>query len=788
MPQRRLISDREQKALAGMLGIGVLGFMAGLYLDGPRLWPAFLLNAFYFLTLALGAMVFVSIHHVSNAGWSAALRRVPEAMMGYLPVGAAAMLLVFFGRRSIYEWTQSGLHEVSEAMRMKSSFLSATFFFARMAVMLAIWVLFAGLLWRQSRKQDEDGSLEHTMKSKRYSAIFLAVFAVTFSLASFDWLMSIEPEFYSTIYGFYCFSGLFLSGIAAIAILVILLRRRGLLREVNEEHLHNLGKLIFGFSTFWAYMWLSQYLLIYYANIPEETVYYIKRTATPGWKALFVANLLLNWIIPFLLLLSRKAKRSESWLLAASVVVLAGHWVDLYVMIFPGVGGSALLSLIDLALVAGFASLFLQAFLGSLKKVAIIPAYDPYLEESLALHSYEQLEGTEHWDKDANRALAFSTLAFALSFAVWGLVGSLAPKFRELYGLSALQTSLLIAIPVLLGSIGRLPMGILADRFGGRIVFGLLLLFCLVPTVGISFTESYVALIVWGFLIGFAGTSFSVGVAFTSKWFPAKQQGTALGIYGLGNIGQSVAVFGAPALVAATGNWRVPFWIFGVAAGLFGVLFLLFARNASARVEPKKFHEYLRVLRREPLAWVLSLLYFLTFGGFVALSLYLPTLLKDTFGLTPTDAGARVAGFVIVATTMRPIGGWLADRYGGAQVLLLVLGLIAIFALGLTSSGMLVFTIGALGTAAMLGLGNGAVFKLVPEYFPRETGTVTGLVGAAGGLGGFFPPLVLGFIHTRTGSYDLGFIFLSGFALICLATNYFVFLRRQGEEGETVAG
>jgi NNP family nitrate/nitrite transporter-like MFS transporter len=788
MAHRRLISNSGEKALAGMLGVGVLGFMAGLYMDSTRLWPGFLLNAFYFLTLALGAVVFLSIHHVSNAGWSAALRRVPEAMMGYLPVGAAAMLLLFFGRHSIYEWTGGSLHDASEAMRVKSSFLSTPFFFARMAVMLAIWVLLARLLWRQSRRQDEDGSLEHTMKSKRYSAVFLALFAVTFSLASFDWLMSIEPEFYSTIYAFYCFSGLFLSGIAAITILVIMLRRRGLLTEISGEHLHNLGKLIFGFSTFWAYMWLSQYLLIYYANIPEETVYYLKRTSTFGWKAMFVANLLLNWIIPFLLLLSRKAKRSENWLLAASVVVLAGHWVDLYVMIFPGVGGSAMVSLIDIALVAGFASLFLQSFLISLKKVAIIPAYDPYLEESLALHSYEPFEQGERWDKDANRALALSTIAFALSFAVWGLVGSLAPKFREMYGLSALQTALLIAVPVLLGSIGRLPMGILADRFGGRIVFGLLLLFCLVPAVGISFTGSYAALIGWGLLIGFAGTSFSVGVAFASKWFPAKQQGTALGIYGLGNIGQSVAVFGAPALVAATGDWRVPFWVFGVAAGLFGAVFLLFARNASGKVEPKRFHEYIRLLRSEPLAWALSLLYFLTFGGFVALSIYLPTLLKDTFGLTPTDAGARVAGFVIVATTMRPIGGWLADRYGGAQVLVPVLGLIALLSLGLTSSGMLLFTIGALGTAAMLGLGNGAVFKLVPEYFPRETGTVTGLVGAAGGLGGFFPPLVLGFIHTQTGSYSLGFIFLSGFALICLATNYFGFLRRQGEEGEVVAG
>jgi NNP family nitrate/nitrite transporter-like MFS transporter len=207
---------------------------------------------------------------------------------------------------------------------------------------------------------------------------------------------------------------------------------------------------------------------------------------------------------------------------------------------------------------------------------------------------------------------------------------------------------------------------------------------------------------------------------------------------------------------------------------------MLLARNAPVKTQPKKFHEYFGIFKREPIAWVLSLFYFLTFGGFVALGIYLPTLLKDIFGLRPTDAGARVAGFVLFATIMRPVGGWLADRYGGALVLVLVFAMIAMLSLGLTSTGMLLFTLGALGTAAALGLGNGAVFKLVPQYFPKETGTVTGLVGAFGGLGGFFPPLVLGFIRNATGAYTLGFVFLAVFALGCLVVNYFVFLRRAG--------
>lgn len=779
MSDRNLISNREQKLLFVMLGIGVIGFAAGLYMNDARLWPSFLLNGFFFLTLALGALVFISINRVANAGWDTAFRRVPEAMMSYLPLGSLAMLALFFGRNTLYEGLRSFFGYNGKPMVFKNAWLSTPFFFGRMAFFLGLWVLFAWLIKRESRRQDTDGDPKHTTKGRKYAAVFLAIFALTFTFASFDWLMSIEPLFYSTIYAFYVISGLLLSGFASITILVIVSRRRGLLPEVNENHLLNLGKLVFGFSTFWAYIWLCQYILIYYANLPEETIYYIRRMQTPGWKALFFANIFLNWLIPFAMLLSRGAKKSDGWLLTACGVVLVGHWVDLYQMIFPAFEHPVIVGLVDVAIVIGFTSLFLQTFANGLRKSALVAKNDPYLAESLWQEPRDAADPLA-WTPDMKRALALSTIAFTISFAVWGMIGALAPRFREMYHLSPVQTSLLIAIPVILGSVGRLPMGILADKFGGRIVFGSLLLYSLIPAVGVSLTHSYLSLVTWSFFLGFAGTSFSIGIAFTSRWFRPEQQGTALGLYGMGNIGQSVAVFGAPVLILAFSDWRMPFWIFGTVAAVFGLLFLLLARNAPTRPQPKKFGEYFGVFGREPLAWVLSLFYFLTFGGFVALSIYLPTLLKDTFGLRPTDAGARVAGFVILATLMRPVGGWLADRYGGALVLLLVFAMIAVISLGLTSTGMLLFTLGALGTAAALGLGNGAVFKLVPQYFPKETGTVTGLVGAFGGLGGFFPPLVLGVIKNATGAYTLGFVFLAAFALGCLAVNYFVFLRRAG--------
>ncbi|RMG48344.1 MAG: hypothetical protein D6723_15290 [Acidobacteria bacterium] len=392
MPFKNFVSDREHKALMGLLALGALGFAAGLISHSARLWPSFLLNAFYFLTLALGAMVFVSIHHVSNAGWSTVIRRIPEAMMGYLPLGAAMMLFTFFGRQAIYRWTHEDVVHSDGVLSVKAWLLNTPSFYARMAIILAIWIAFMVLLRRESLWQDEDGRLEHTMSSKKISAVFLVVFALTFPLASFDWLMSVEPEFYSTIYAFYCFSGLFVSGIAAIAILVIWLRRRGVLPEVGEEHLHNLGKLIFGFTTFWAYIWISQYLLIYYANLPEETIYYIRQMATPGWYGLFLLNLFLNWIIPFVILLPRSAKRREGWLMTACLIVLVGHWLDLYLMILPQVGAAAMISPYDLTLGAGFTALFLYAFLRGLKQAALLPVHDPYLQESLALHAHEEAE------------------------------------------------------------------------------------------------------------------------------------------------------------------------------------------------------------------------------------------------------------------------------------------------------------------------------------------------------------------------------------------------------------
>src|SRR6516162_2876930 len=366
----------------------------------------------------------------------------------------------------------------------------------------------------------------------------------------------------------------------------------------------------------------------------------------------------------------------------------------------------------------------------------------------------------------ASFQLVLGTGAFALCFAVFGSMSAMMPIISKHMALTPVQKSIAIAIPVLLGSLGRIPLGILADRFGGRIVFSLTMLFSIIPAFLMGGVTDYAHLVTYGFFIGVALASFSVGVSFVSGWYPAERQGFALGVYGAGNIGQSLAAYGSPVLAAAVG-FKWGFWTFGILLSVWLVIFALAARNAPNRAPAKTFTQTLRPLS-DKRSWVLSLYYFLTFGGFVAMAVYLPTLLTEVFKLTPQDAGFRTAGFVVLATLMRPIGGVLADKIGGRTILKWVFPATAVFAIFLACPLMSTFTMGALGMAATIGLGNGAVFKLVPEYFPKSVGGVTGLVGAAGGLGGFFPPLVLGVIKQQTGSFTLGFVLLCVFALCCL--------------------
>ncbi len=379
----------------------------------------------------------------------------------------------------------------------------------------------------------------------------------------------------------------------------------------------------------------------------------------------------------------------------------------------------------------------------------------------------------------ATRALVVATLAFLVAFVAWGLFSPLAPVFRELYGLSATQVGLLVAVPVVLGSVARIPLGLLTDRFGGRVVLTALFLVLLVPLALAGLTRSYASLLGVGFLLGLAGASFAIGVPFVVRWFPPERQGVALGVYGMGNVGTAIAGLVAPRVADAAG-WPAAFWMLLPLMAAMAAVTWLFGRDAPGFVPSRRpLTASFAVLARRPLSVVLCLFYFVSFGGFVAIGTYLPTLLVSAYGLDRVDAATRASGFVAVATLARPLGGYAADRWGGAQVLNAVFAVVALFAIVLAfQPGIAVITVAFLGTAFMLGLGNGAVFKLVAEHFAGEAGTVTGLVGAAGGLGGFFPPLLMGAVYDATGDYAIGFMLLSELALVCLISNVLVLQRR----------
>jgi len=386
--------------------------------------------------------------------------------------------------------------------------------------------------------------------------------------------------------------------------------------------------------------------------------------------------------------------------------------------------------------------------------------------------------------------LALATLAFGLSFAAWSLLSPLAPQFQRTLHLTDTQTGVLLAVPVLLGSLARIPMGLLADRYGGRKLFTGLLLFNMVPVFFMGTVSSYTMILFWGFWLGMAGSSFAIGIPFVSRWFAAGKQGTALGIYGMGNIGTALAAYAAPWLAGNFG-WPYAFWAFVPIMAVAALLFWLLAEDAPGGTRAGSISQSLLVIKREKLSWTFSLFYFVTFGGFVAFSVFLPKLLVDWFSLEKTDAGLRTAGFVVLATAMRPLGGYLADRLGGARVLVMVFAVVPLLALVLAiealGPSLWPVTVALLATAGLLGLGNGAVFKLVAQYFPRNTGVVTGVVGAAGGLGGFFPPMIMGLVRDHTGSYAIGLALLGAFAATCLALDYGVLMRRTATASESSA-
>ncbi|MFI5345553.1 MAG: hypothetical protein ACHQ51_04185 [Elusimicrobiota bacterium] len=376
---KRLLTAPQSSALTKTAAVAAVLFAGGAWLSPERAGAGLLLANFYFVSLALSALVFIAVQNLASAGWPVVFRRVPEAMSAYLPAGAAVTAAIALGARFVYPWAAPG---GAEAIGGKAAYLNVGMFALRAAIIWAAWLFFSRRLTGLSRGQDRSGGVGATRLAAVASAGFVIVFALTFTVASVDWLMSLEPKWTSTLYPWFVFAGTFEGGLAALTVLVLLLRRRGLFSSLNENHLHDLGKYVFAFGCFWAYLWFCQYLLIWYANIPDETTHFVLRTS-PGWRFLFWLNPVVNFVLPFALLLPAKRKRRERTLLAGAAVVLAGRALDLYLLIMPPVlGARPGLGLAEPAAFVGLGALFLLAFDRAFAAAAPEPLHDPYLDES----------------------------------------------------------------------------------------------------------------------------------------------------------------------------------------------------------------------------------------------------------------------------------------------------------------------------------------------------------------------------------------------------------------------
>lgn len=382
--------------------------------------------------------------------------------------------------------------------------------------------------------------------------------------------------------------------------------------------------------------------------------------------------------------------------------------------------------------------------------------------------------------------LGLSTVGFALNFWAWALIGPLGPAYGRELGLSGFQQSVIVSVPVVVGSLGRVPAGALTDRFGARLLFPLVTALTIIPVLYIGLgADSYWALVVGGFFLGLGGTTFAIGVPLVNGWFPPASRGLALGIFGVGTGGTAIASF---TTVQLSDNFSrsTPFVLVAVLLAVYAVVAAVLLRDPRTRSAKGSFVSRTVSTLRLPATWALSALYAVSFGGFVAFSVYLPTTLRNEYQLSTSDAAARTAVFVVVAVLARPVGGWLSDKLGPIPVLVVCFVVAALCALliGWRRMDLVpVPTIGYFGLAATLGAASGGVFALVGKVVPAaEVGSVTGIVGAAGGLGGFFPPLVMGALWDAFGSYRIGLLLLAGVAAVAAVVTWWP-MQREARAG-----
>lgn len=363
--------------------------------------------------------------------------------------------------------------------------------------------------------------------------------------------------------------------------------------------------------------------------------------------------------------------------------------------------------------------------------------------------------------------LPLQTTNLIVGFMVWVLISALLPHIREDIAIAPENVAIVTAIPVVLGSVLRIPLGYYANVFGARVIFFISFILLLFPVYYISIASSMFDLILGGTFLGISGAVFSVGVTSLPKYYPKEKHGLVNGIYGMGNIGTAITTFAAP-VIADQFGWKLTVQFYLILLLLFVAMNFFLGDRQEEKQKTKLMEEIKGVYKNEKL-WFFSLFYFITFGSFVAFTVFLPTFLVDFFALDKVDAGFRTAGFIVIATLIRPVGGWLADKFEPLFILMACfVGLTIASAILAFSPAIHLYTVGTLSIALAAGIGNGVIFKLVPFYFSKQAGTVNGIVSMMGGLGGFFPPLLLSAIYSITGSYSIGFMAFSQVALVSL--------------------
>lgn len=382
------------QGLAGvfvLVGAAALGwaFAQG---DTTLAWSTYLIGVFFALGLGVFGLAWVAMLHLTGGTWSVTMRRVPEAMTAWILPGGVLALLVGLGAHSLYHWSDAATVAGDALLQHKAPFLNMTMFYALGGVSLALWAVFTAIIVGASRRQDTEGGMAATRSSRAMSALFMVVFALTFSIISFYLLLSLEAHWFSTMFAVLVYTDVMQTGTAFVALVVSLLVAGGALKGfVNDHHLHSLGKMLFAWTGFWAYIYFCQFMLIWYANIPEETVYFIKRTEN-GWLPYMLVLPLVKFLVPFLVLLPRAAKRQPGRLAAVSVLVLFGQFWELYLMVGPAVGhgeaaAHAHLPVVEFAGTLGFIGLFTLVFGWALSRHNAVPVKDPALAECLAYHS-----------------------------------------------------------------------------------------------------------------------------------------------------------------------------------------------------------------------------------------------------------------------------------------------------------------------------------------------------------------------------------------------------------------